>query len=62
MMLAFFAKPAHVQALVGSPCGGVFYTSRGWLQLGMQTLSEWTRPARGRGLRARLGAAGLACC
>jgi hypothetical protein len=38
MLLAFFAKPEHVKALAGTPCGGVFYTSRGWLQLGMQTL------------------------
>jgi hypothetical protein len=46
MMLAFMAKPSHVGALVGGPCGGVFYTSWGWLQLGMQTLGE--RAARPR--------------
>lgn len=39
MMLAFFAKPEHVSLLVGTPCGGVFYTSMGWLQMGMQTLA-----------------------
>ncbi|GBF97250.1 ammonium transporter [Raphidocelis subcapitata] len=39
MMLALFAKPEHVAALVGTPCGGVFYTRKGWLQLGMQTLA-----------------------
>lgn len=40
MMLALFAKPEHVSSLVASPCGGVFYTHMGWLQLGMQTLGE----------------------
>ncbi len=40
MMLAFFAKPVHVAALVGTPCGGVFYSKTGWSQLGMQTLGE----------------------
>jgi len=38
MMLALFAKPEHVAAMVGSECGGLFYTRSGWLQLGMQTL------------------------
>ena len=71
MMLAFFAKPEHVSALVGTPCGGVFYTSHGWMQLGMQTLGGWRRPgagwpaAPGRGAAAcevAVGAAGLAGC
>ncbi|KAI8471943.1 MAG: putative ammonium transporter [Monoraphidium minutum] len=39
LMLAFFAKPEHVAALAGSECGGVFYTSKGWMQLGMQALA-----------------------
>jgi Amt family ammonium transporter len=39
LALAFFAKPSHVATLTGSPCGGVFYTRKGWLQLGMQTLA-----------------------
>jgi len=47
MMLALFAKPEHVEALVGTPCGGVFYNKNGWLQLGMQTLGEWVGEGRG---------------
>ncbi|WIA39769.1 hypothetical protein OEZ86_005825 [Tetradesmus obliquus] len=38
LMLAFVAKPEHVLALTGSPCGGVFYSSTGWLQLGLQLM------------------------
>jgi Amt family ammonium transporter len=41
LMLAFVAKPEHVLALTGSPCGGVFYSSTGWLQLGLQLMGEW---------------------
>lgn len=40
LMLAFVAKPEHVLALTGSPCGGVFYSSTGWLQLGLQLMGE----------------------
>jgi Amt family ammonium transporter len=40
VMLAFVAKPEHVLALTGSPCGGVFYSSTGWLQLGLQLMGE----------------------
>lgn len=40
ILLAFFAKPEHVMALTGSPCGGVFYSSSGWLQLGLQLLGK----------------------
>eukprot|EP00878_Enallax_costatus_P002895 GHUV01003089.1.p1 GENE.GHUV01003089.1~~GHUV01003089.1.p1 ORF type:complete len:545 (+),score=169.84 GHUV01003089.1:209-1636(+) len=38
ILLAFFAKPEHVMALTGSPCGGIFYGSTGWLQLGLQLM------------------------
>lgn len=38
LLLAFVARPSHVELLTGSPCGGIFYTKLGWLQLGMQVL------------------------
>lgn len=41
LLLAFVARPSHVELLAGSPCGGIFYTKIGWLQLGMQVLGEW---------------------
>jgi hypothetical protein len=40
LLLAFVARPPHVQLLTNSPCGGIFYTRLGWMQLGMQTLGE----------------------
>lgn len=40
LLLAFVARPQHVQLLTDSPCGGIFYTRLGWMQLGMQTLGE----------------------
>jgi ammonia channel protein AmtB len=40
LLLAFVARPSHVQLLTNSPCGGIFYTRLGWLQLGMQVLGE----------------------
>lgn len=41
LLLAFVSRPAHVELLVGSGgCGGIFYTSTGWLQLGMQVLGK----------------------
>ena len=40
IMLAFVAKPEHVSLLIPTgSCGGVFYTSSGWVQLGMQVLA-----------------------
>jgi len=40
ILVAFVAKPEHVLVLTGSTCGGLFYTSSGWLQLGLQLLGE----------------------
>lgn len=40
ILLAFLARPQHVELLTGSACGGIFYTRMGWLQLGMQVLGE----------------------
>lgn len=40
LLLAFVARPPHVELLTNSPCGGIFYTRLGWLQLGMQALGE----------------------
>ena len=51
LLLAFFAKPDHVAALSGSPCGGVFYTRRGWLQLGMQALGAMGGEGKATALR-----------
>eukprot|EP00877_Chromochloris_zofingiensis_P005647 jgi/Chrzof1/15083/Cz09g26170.t1 len=39
ILVAFVAKPAHVAALTGTSCGGIFYTSAGWMQLAMQLLA-----------------------
>jgi len=41
LLLAFVARPSHVELLTGSPCGGIFYTKLGWLQLGMQVLGGY---------------------
>jgi ammonia channel protein AmtB len=38
LLVAIVAKPAHVAALTGSSCGGVLYSSDGWLQLGVQAM------------------------
>lgn len=40
VLLAFVAKPSHVDLLTKSQCGGIFYTRLGWTQLGMQVLGE----------------------
>lgn len=40
ILVAFVAKPAHVAALTGTSCGGIFYTSAGWMQLAMQLLGK----------------------
>jgi Amt family ammonium transporter len=40
ILVAFVAKPEHVLVLTGSTCGGLFYSSSGWLQLGLQLLGE----------------------
>lgn len=47
LLLAFVARPPHVQLLTHSPCGGIFYTRLGWMQLGMQTLGEPLLPQCG---------------
>lgn len=36
LLLAFVAQPEYVKEMTGTECGGVFFTSSGWLQLGMQ--------------------------
>lgn len=38
IMVAFVANPKHVYALTGTPCGGIFYGSSGWVQLGLQLM------------------------
>lgn len=54
LLVAFVSRPSHVDLLTGSPCGGIFYTSMGWLQLGMQVLGKFPRSCS-------LAAVGWAC-
>ncbi|WIA19506.1 hypothetical protein OEZ85_004117 [Tetradesmus obliquus] len=39
LLLSFMAKPHHVALLTGGSCGGLFYSTAGWAQLGIQVLA-----------------------
>jgi len=55
LLLAFMANAGVLKCSTSSQCAGIFFSSSGWLQLGMQVLGEWQSAEVASSVSARIG-------